>query len=269
MFQTKKSLGQHFLRSDRAIKAIVESAQLVSNDIILEIGPGEGVLTKAILETRARLIAIEKDHRLISYLKNKFADHIISGQLLVIEGDMLDPNTQKLLFELPTMRGVYKLVANIPYYITGQLFRLFLEQLPQPTLMTVLVQKEVARQIVAQNNKESILSVAVKAYGEPRYVETVKRGAFMPPPGVDSAILCIEHISKNNFDGIDEKEFFTIVRSGFHAKRKMLLGNLVRELNVPKEKTEQLFAELGIKAKIRAEDLPPQQWFQLARKIKM
>jgi 16S rRNA (adenine1518-N6/adenine1519-N6)-dimethyltransferase len=147
------------------------------------------------------------------------------------------------------------------------LFRLFLEHLRQPTDIVVLVQKEVAQQIVARDGKEGILSLSVKAYGTPRYVATVKSEAFKPAPKVDSAIIAITGISKAQLKNISDEAYFSVVKAGLSAKRKMLLGNLAKGLDLPKEKLETIFIELGIGIHTRGEDVPIEKWLLLAKSL--
>src|SRR3989344_6801 len=225
--RTKKSLGQHFLNSPKIIGDIVSAGKVTKGDLVLEIGPGEGTLTSALLKTGASVIAVEKDDRLIPILQEKFAKEILSRQLTLIHNDILEINMSKTVFDI---KKSYKVVANIPYYITGQIIRLFLETDRQPESMTLLVQKEVAERVVARDKKESLLSLSVKVYGEPKIIRVVGRGAFSPQPNVDSAILYIGNVSRKNFSegsprgkgGVDEKLFFRIIHIGFAHKRKQL-----------------------------------------------
>ena len=252
--QAKKSLGQNFLNSDGALSAIIEAGKVKKGDTVLEIGPGKGALTKNLLKTGAKVLAIEKDDRLIPVLEEMFEKEIKSGKFTLIHGDVLEFNpTEHKLKE-----GKYKLIANIPYYITGELIRKFLSELPQPELMVILVQKEVAERIVSKDNKESILSISVKVYGEPKYIQTVKAGSFFPPPKVDSAILLIDDISRKNFTTTNEKKFFEIVRTGFAHKRKTISSNL--KIFISKEK----LAVIGIHEKERAEKLSLKQWLEIS-----
>ncbi|MEI6478653.1 MAG: 16S rRNA (adenine(1518)-N(6)/adenine(1519)-N(6))-dimethyltransferase RsmA [bacterium] len=250
----KKSLGQNFLNSGGAINTIVETGRLKKGDTVLEIGPGKGALTKKLLETGADVFAIEKDDLLIPVLEELFEKEISSGKLRLIHGDVLefDPKEYKLEAQK------YKLIANIPYYITGELIRRFLSEIPQPELMVILVQKEVAERIVVRDGKESILSISVKVYGEPKYIQTVKAGSFFPAPNVDSAILLIDNISKKNFSNIDEQKFFKIVRAGFAHKRKTISSNLKEFIS------KERLNELGINEKERAEKLSLEQWIKLS-----
>ncbi len=258
-FFAKKSLGQNFLKSAEAVRDIISAAALSPADIVIEIGPGKGVLTKKLLENTGRVIAIEKDSRLIPILKEIFKHDSDSGKFEIREEDILesDPST----FPKP-----YKIVANIPYYITGALVRKFLETPHQPSRMVLLLQKEVAQRIVARDKKESILSISVKAFGTPKYIATVKAKYFSPEPKVDSGILLIENISKDFFNDISEDHFFKIVKSAFAHKRKMALGNL-KEL-YSNEILESAFEKAGIQKTARAEDISLEQWLMVSKIVK-
>ena len=251
----KKSLGQHFLKSERALSSIIEAGKISPTDTILEIGPGTGLLTERLLSTGSKVLAIEKDDELFELLKEKFKEEIESKQLNLIHDDILKFET----FDLKN----YKLIANIPYNITGAILEKFLSSENQPTLMVLLVQKEVAKRIVAQDGKESILSISVKAYGKPRYVDTVLAGSFVPAPRVDSAIISIEDISKNFFAEIPEKEFFKILKAGFQAKRKKLSSNL--SVILDKKRVLEAFESLKLGENVRAEDTNLQIWQKLAK----
>ncbi len=265
----KKSLGQHFLRSKTAVRQIVEAAQLTQGELVLEIGPGEGVLTDALLSSGAAVIAVEADERCIAKLEERFSKQITSGALRLIFGDIRNEAIQKELFTKKFLgNNIYKLVANIPYYITGMLFRLFLEQLRKPRLIIFLVQKEVAEAIIARNHKESILSLSIKIYGVPKYVAKVKREAFAPPPKVDSAIIAISDISGERLTNLSDVTYFRIIKAGLSAKRKMLLGNLTRSLGIPKDILSKIFTELDIPENTRGEDVSARIWLLLAQKIK-
>ena len=251
-FQAKKSLGQHFLNSRHVLEQIITAADLKKGETVLEIGPGTGILTEALLAAGANVVAVEKDARASALLNAKFKDEITRSQLTLVMGDILDPaifQSSNLPFfaprELVATKGrqssifptslhalrfasgtelrragnlkSFALVANIPYYITGAILQKFLEESPRPNRMVLLVQKEVADRIVAIDGKESILSISVKAFGIPKIVARVPRGAFTPPPTVDSAILSITSISDDHFTKreVDVKKFFELVRAGF------------------------------------------------------
>lgn len=257
----KKSLGQHFLTSEGALDDIIDAGDVVGDSIILEVGPGKGVLTKKLLFFSGKVIAVEKDRELIPLLEEKFKKEIKKGKLDLVEKDILDFDPELLRF----YDSEYKLIGNIPYYITGKFIRKFLEADFQPERVVVMVQKEVAERIVAKDKKESILSISVKAYGTPRYVKTVKAGSFSPPPKVDSAILLIEEISKDFFEDFSEKDFFKLLRAGFKSKRKKLSSNLSGVAN--KKKIEEIFLKLKLDVNLRAEDLSIGGWKSLSSEI--
>lgn len=249
-------LGQHFLTSREIARAVADAAYLSKTDTVLEIGPGKGILTRELLATGAKVIAVEKDPALVVFLK----EDLPNPRLKVIEGDVRE-KLPALSFQLPAS---YKVVANIPYYITGELLRMFLTAKHQPTTIVFLVQKEVAERI-ARSKKESLLSLSVKAYGTPQYVRAVKAGSFNPPPSVDSAILAIEGISRKNFKNVSEETFFTFLHAGFGQKRKTVLGNLNRMNDLRGHSFEERWRELGLDPHIRAEDVSLETWLALAR----
>ena len=259
----KKSLGQHFLNSPHVLAQIISAAQIKKGETVLEIGPGTGILTRPLLDSGAKVIAVEKDVRAFEFLKGIFSNEIADGQLELIHGDVLEAP-----LPLTPNPSPFAIVANIPYYITGAILEKFLEHGPRPDRMVLLVQKEVAERIVARDGKESILSISVKAFGAPKIVAAVPRGAFTPPPTVESAILAIENISDSEFTkgSIDAKKFFTVVRAGFAHKRKFLIRNL--ESVADRIALERMWQELDLGTKIRAEDVPLEMWFRLAKNIK-
>ncbi|MDQ5955340.1 MAG: rRNA (adenine1518-N6/adenine1519-N6)-dimethyltransferase [Patescibacteria group bacterium] len=251
----KKSLGQHFLTSPAYVRTIADVVEITPDELVVEIGPGEGVLTRELLARGARVVAVEKDSRLIPILSETFAKETKTGQLQIVEGDALE-------FGLPQkLRNKdYKVVGNIPYYITGALLRSFLSAQHQPKSLIFLIQKEVAERI-ARSKKESLLSLSVKVYGEPQYIKTVPRGAFSPAPNVDSAILRVESISRANFKNSDEEQrFFDLIHAGFAQKRKLLRRNLEDVLG---EKSAETLQKANIPENARAEDVPLQKWLQL------
>lgn len=258
----KKSLGQNFLKSTKAISDIVAAGRISPKDTILEIGPGKGALTEKLLTTGAKVIAVEKDPELIPILQEKFASYIASGKLNLIEADILEFN--------PTSYGLrttsYKLIGNIPYYITGAIIRKFLETNLQPELMVLLVQKEVAERVVARDGKQSILSMSVQAYGKPKIISKVAARYFSPAPKVDSAIILVDNISKKNFKNISEKDFFGVIKTAFGQKRKTLMKNLSQNFK-NKLNLAGIFQNLGISEKARAEDLGLETMISLAKAL--
>jgi 16S rRNA (adenine1518-N6/adenine1519-N6)-dimethyltransferase len=256
--KAKKSLGQNFLKSEVALRKIIDAGEIKPEDIILEIGPGKGALTKKLLASGCQLIAVEKDNNLYELLKDKFEKEISSGQLKLINDDILDFD---LSYQPQTTS--YKLIANIPYNITGAILKKFLTAEHQPELMVLLVQHEVAKRIMASDKKESILSISVKAYGEPKMLMKVQARYFSPAPKVDSAIILIKNISRKNFreNGVDEEKFWTIVKAGFAHKRKKLSSNLKTAY---KNKNYGDMASLEELKNKRAENLTLEEWIKLA-----
>ena len=205
----KKSLGQHFLRTHSYLNAVADAAHIKEGETVVEIGPGDGALTEVLLERGAKVVALEKDARLIDFLKEKFT----GKKFEVVEGDALEFDFADGHHPRDGAHLQYKVVGNIPYYITGALFKKFLSGPLQPSTLVFLVQKEVAERI-ARSKKESILSLSVKAYGDVKYVKTVPRGAFSPAPAVDSAIVAVSNISRKNFtSSAHEKKFFELIKN--------------------------------------------------------
>jgi 16S rRNA (adenine1518-N6/adenine1519-N6)-dimethyltransferase len=256
--QAKKSLGQNFLRSPEIINDIVMAGKVSKNDVVLEIGPGEGIMTEKLLQTGAKVFVVEKDDRLIEPLKQKFEKEIAGKKLEIIHGDILETN-------LSMINAPYKIVANIPYYITGQIIRKFLESEKQPISMTLLVQKEVALRIIARDGKESLLSLSVKIFGDPKFIRIVGKGAFSPQPSVDSSVITIENISKDKLQGLKTELFFKVIHLGFAHKRKQLLPNLSEGFD--KDNLLNIFKELDLDPKVRAEDVKLQGWIDLCNKL--
>lgn len=267
----KKSLGQHFLTSERALSAIIDAGNPNGNDLILEIGPGKGILTERLLKHAGKVIAVEKDDWLFEQLKEKFSNETAEGKLELIHGDILafDPDILKFYKDLD-----FKIIANIPYNITGAILEKFLSAEYQPGLMVLLVQDEVAKRITgygphsakaSRGKKESILSISVKAYGKPLYIDKVMAGSFVPAPKVNSAVIAIEGISKDFFNNFEEKAFFQLLKAGFQAKRKKLSSNLANLY--PKEQVLAAFQDLSLDENVRAEDIRLENWQKMAQKL--
>ncbi|MEI6420016.1 MAG: 16S rRNA (adenine(1518)-N(6)/adenine(1519)-N(6))-dimethyltransferase RsmA [bacterium] len=265
-FLAKKSLGQNFLKSEKALREMTESVDLHPTDTVLEIGPGYGALTEYLLKTGAHVVAVEKDDNLFIVLQDKFANYISTGKLTLVHKDILE-FTQGDQEELGLKQGTYKIAANIPYNITGQIFRQFLTGQNQPSKMSLLVQKEVAERIVARDGKESLLSVSVKIYGQPKIISKVLAGSFVPAPKVDSAIILVDNISRNFFEknNIFEEKFWTILHGAFAHKRKTISGNL--KVIVDTIKLQKYLAENKMSPSIRAEDISIEQWGRLISNI--
>jgi len=249
--QAKKSLGQNFLKSKKALLKMVEAGEVEEGDIVVEIGPGKGALTKVLLQTGATVIAFEKDHRLIDLLGETFKDEIEKGQIKVYEKDILDVDMKEYV------KGPYKLIANIPYYITGEITRRFLSGDCKPKIMVLLVQKEVALRIT--DTKETILSLSIKIFGTPKKVMTVKKEYFAPSPKVDSAIIKITDINNPFSDKEQEKAFFEIIKKAFGQKRKKMNSTL-------KDYKERIATWEQIKDK-RPEEIGSLEWFDMVKNL--
>lgn len=250
-----KSLGQHWLVDSGPLQAMLKAGKVDSGDEVLEVGPGLGALTEQLLERGAKVTAVEYDKRLIEGLEKKFS----GGSLKLVEGDILH-------FNLNTLPVAYKVVANIPYYLTSKFLRNLLESKNQPSLIALLVQKEVAERLVAQPGNLSILGVSAQFYAEVELREEVPAKFFDPPPKVDSQIVRLVPRERKLFD-IDEKKFFALVKSGFGEKRKKLANSLSGGLGTSKEQTRELIEKCGFSQNIRAQELSLQQWFKLYNKL--
>lgn len=257
--RAKKSLGQNFLNSHTVAREIVFSANINMTDTVLEIGPGKGFLTEGLISSGAHIIVVEKDDRMIPILTEKFSQALKENKLTIIHRDIVELLEKK---ELRVPKD-YKIVANIPYYITGYILRAFLEREEKPKTMVLMVQKEVADRIIARDKKESILSIAVKAYGTPRLIKRVPARYFSPAPNVDSAVIAIENISNLYFKNKkEESRFFEIMKAGFAHKRKQLTGNLKEILGT---KASEILSEQGINPRSRSEDLSLEDWLKISR----
>ncbi len=251
--KAKKSLGQNFLKSEPALRAIIEAGEISKEDIVLEIGPGKGALTEKLLEKAGTVIAVEKDYSLINTLREKFSKAITEKRLILVRDDILEFEIEKII-----KQQNYKIIANIPYNITGAILKKFLTAEHQPERMVLMVQHEVAKRIIARDGKESILSISVKAYGEPKMIMKVPARYFSPAPKVDSAVILIKNISRKIFteNRASESVFWEIVKTGFAHKRKKLSKNL-EEISIGHGEIE-----LGNK---RAEELNLEDWISLAK----
>lgn len=274
MIKAKKSLGQNFLTDPKALASIVAAADLSVADRVLEIGSGTGILTNELVKKAGKVLAVEKDERLAALVysqfqmanfQNKPQFPTIKENLKMITGDILEINLPKVIEENGFQD--YKVVANIPYYITGRIIRLLLETKYRPKELVLLVQKEVAERICAQPGQMSILAVSVQFYGQPKLMGIVPRTSFNPAPEVDSAILKItlpvraEMFEDGDlFGSAKTKNFFQIVRIGFSSKRKTLLNNLAAGLKKNKSELEGIFAKLSWNLNVRAQELSIDDW---------
>lgn len=281
--QPKKSLGQNFLRDGEVLRKIIKAADLSEADNVIEIGPGEGALSAELIKRVGRLIMIEKDDKLAEDIAGKFQISNYKNQTLstgrqvntklknvgikdrsfVINSDVLDINLPEI-FEINDFKD-YKIVANIPYYITSPIIRLFLETKYRPKEMILMVQREVAERICAKPGQMSILSVSVQYYATPEILFYVGRRSFFPVPEVDSAIIRITPNAKSEKHKEETRQFFRVVKAGFLAKRKLLVNNLASSLHLEKEVVSRILLKAGLKPTQRAQELSVEDWGKIAR----
>ena len=255
--EPKKSLGQNFLFDENVLGRIVEAAELEPADQVLEIGPGLGSLTRLLAENARRVVAVELDGRFLPALQKELAD---LDNVQIVQGDILDQDPVHLL------PGPYKVVANVPYYITGAILRHLLGGDPKPSSMVLTVQKEVAERLTAGPPNMSLLAISVLYYGDVEQVTTIKAGAFWPRPDVDSAVIKISVRPQSVINEVDEEAFFKIVRAGFSQKRKQLQKNL-RQLGIDRKGVAKALEEAGIDGRRRAETLTLDEWQALVKSL--
>ena len=268
--RARKGLGQHYLIDGGVLKLILSAAELAPDDIVIEVGPGLGVLTRELVRRAGWVVAIELDDKLAVLLKEMLADF---NNFTIINEDVLkvDPATllEELNEKLPssiTNPLSYKVVANLPYYITSPVLRHFLEARIKPKIIVIMVQKEVAKAIVAEPGDMSILSVSVQLYGKPKIMGYVPARSFYPAPKVDSVILRIDLYPRPAVD-VETESFFKLVRAGFTAARKQIANSLAQGLGLPKADVLSMLVKAGIDSRRRSETLTIEEWGKLWREF--
>lgn len=238
---------------------IVASAELTPEDTVLEVGPGTGNLTRALLATGARVIAVEKDHRIIEDLNAEFS----AAQIEIIEGDILEfkPSKHGLI------EGEYKIVANLPYYITSHFIRTVFEEWPQPSSMVLMVQKEVAKRIMAKPPEMNLLALSIQYYAKPEIITQVSRGSFRPMPAVDSAVIRLTPRTEYSLPVEKEALFFSILKSAFGGKRKQLINTLPTIIGKNKQGTAELLTQVGLSPQTRPETVDMAHWLILVNSL--
>jgi len=262
-FKPKKRLGQHFLIDEAVLERILSAVELGPEDIVVEIGPGLGILTEGLARRGARVIAVELDSRLVALLKKRLTAF---PDVKIIHADILKVAPRQLLQNnLPASEPVrgYKVIANLPYYITSPVLRHFLEAQPRPSEMVVMVQKEVGEAIAAIPGKMSLLSVKIQFYSKPAIISYVPAASFYPPPKVDSVILRLDVYSRPPIEVSDVAGFFDIVTHGFSSPRKQIRNSLAHSLEMPPSQVALLLEKAGIESKRRAETLSLKEWREL------
>lgn len=250
----RKSLGQHWLYDEASLLAMCDSAELEEKDVVLEIGPGPGTLTALLVKKARKVIAVELDEKLARDLPGK----VKAGNLEVIQDDILR-------FDLSRLPKGYKLVANIPYYLTSHLIRTVSETPNPPEMAVLLMQKEVAERVVAKPGQMSLLSATAQFYWAVELGREVPAGLFTPPPKVDSQILILKRHPEPLFPGVDEATFFRLVKAGFAQRRKTLLNTLSAGLGLSRERTEVMCGEANVDPGLRAQALSLDNWHMLYR----
>lgn len=253
-------LGQNFLNNPLIVDKIADSANIQQDDFVLEIGPGKGILTEKLCQKARKVIAVELDRNLKELLEQKFKNR---ENPEIIFADILKLNIPEMLKERKISK--YKLVANIPYYITSKIIRLFLETAVKPEEMILMIQKEVAQRIIAQPGEMSKLSASVQYYAETEILFDVEPSNFTPPPEVMSSVIRIKNIQSKNPQ--ESKQYFRLVRAGFCARRKTLLNNLSNSLGIDKKTVEEKLMELKLNPRIRAQELSVKNWQDLSQQF--
>jgi 16S rRNA (adenine1518-N6/adenine1519-N6)-dimethyltransferase len=251
-----KNLGQHWLKDEATLEVICEAAELGAGDTVLEVGPGLGDLTRQLLKRAGKVISVEVDKELAVRLRQEIRD----PKLEVITGDILK-------FDFSELPVGYKVVANIPYYLTSNLMRLLSESENAPRTAVLLVQREVAERIAAKPGQMSLLSVSAQLYFEPKLGPIVSAKLFEPPPKVDSQLLILKRRQKPLFEGLDTKLYFRLVKAGFSGRRKKLRGSLAAGLAVEKVRADEILEKAEISGDLRAQNLSLQDWHKLYNAI--
>lgn len=255
---TKKSLGQHWLRDRGILSHIADCAEINMEDTILEIGPGLGTLTSELLRRSKNVVAVEFDEELARKLPAQFP----GKNLEVINEDILN-------FNLSSLPKGYKVVANVPYYITSKIVQTLMTAENKPSIAVLLVQKEVAERIAAEPGDMSILAISAQVFAEASLGEVVGAEFFTPPPKVDSQVIILKTRNQPLVDSESEKQFFKTVKAGFSAKRKKLRSSMSGGLGVSKPEAERILFDSGVNPDSRAEDLSVQQWLDITSRLAM
>ena len=254
--KAKKGLGQHFLIDEKALETIVIAAELSPEDIVIEVGPGLGVLTIELARRAGKVIAVELDTKLASLLKRRLTS---LPNVNIVNADILKVSPSQLLGG----ENNYKVVANLPYYVTSPILRYFVEASPKPSLMIVMVQKEVGIAIAASPGKMSLLAVSLQVYSKPKIISYVSSQSFYPPPKVDSAIVRFDLFPEPAVKIADIDGFFKVVRCGFSSPRKQLRNSLAHGLEVKPAEVGLLLEKARIEPQRRAETLSLEEWARL------
>jgi len=261
--KAKKSLGQNFLKDEKIIEDIFSVAGIQPTDWIFEIGPGTGALTSRLVERVEKIFAIELDHDLVMQLQEQYKN---SQALSLFEGNILDMDMKEVLEETTFATHPYKVIANIPYYITAPIIRTLLSLPYLPVSMTLMVQDAVADRLCAKPGEMSLLSLMAQYYARVEKKIFVPKESFDPIPKVDSAVIHI--VPEKRYDSEQDRKIFQVARIGFSARRKTLANNLSSGLHIPKEIIEEKLREIGLRDDIRAQALSVENWESLSDILK-
>ncbi len=254
----KKGLGQSFLVDEGAVLRVIAAADLEPSDVVIEIGPGLGALTRHLAPLVQRVVAVEIDERLMPVLRDQMRG---AGNVDLVLGDILDHDPAALVGA-----GPYKVVANLPYYITGAILRHLLSTAPRPAQMVLTVQLEVAQRLAAEPGQMSLLAVSVQFYGRVRQMARLKAGSFFPRPEVESAVVRVDLAAEPTVAVADEALFFRLVKAGFSQRRKQLHNSLRAGLSGLND-TQVALEAVGIDPRRRAETLGLEEWARLTNWI--
>lgn len=252
-----KSLGQHWLKNREILEHIAQFAELTREDTVLEIGPGPGTLTSVLLSSAKTVVAVEFDENLANKLPKQFP----GKDLQVVHSDILS-------YDLSQLPAGYKVVANVPYYITSKIVQLLMTADNKPAVVVLLVQKEVAERLAAVGGKHSILSVSAQLFADVRLGDKVPAHFFEPAPKVDSQVVILEPHIQPLFENFDQKVFFQVVKAGFSAKRKKIISSLSAGLALEKSRVDDMLRAVDIDPGQRAENLSLTQWWDLTKEYK-
>lgn len=255
----KKGLGQNFLVDPAHRARIVAAADLTPDDTVLEVGPGPGVLTELLAQQAGRVIAVELDDRLIPFLRERFAGQ---PRVTIVHADILETDPAELVEGRP-----YKVVANLPYYITSAAIRHLLESDPAPDVLVLTVQREVAERMVAQPPEMSLLALGTQFYSTGKIVARIPAGAFYPVPKVESAVVRLERRVEPIASDITADDFFEVARAGFSQPRKQLRNSLAAGMGIAPTEVETWLGRAGIDPRRRAETLTLGEWAALAKEV--
>ena len=254
--KNNKSLGQHWLRDRDVLSHIADCAELTADDVVLEIGPGLGTLTSELLRRSHQVVAVEYDSELARKLPAQFP----GKNLQVIHSDILK-------FNLSDLPAGYKVVANVPYYITSKIVQLLMTATNKPSVVVLLVQKEVAQRLAAEPGNMSILAISAQLFADVSLGDMVPARLFTPPPKVDSQVVIMTTRQTPFLTDVDEADFFRVVKAGFSSKRKKLRSSLAGGLKLPKDEIESILTLANISPDIRAEALSLDDWVRLTRVV--